>query len=296
MPRAFLPALVSKSGDNGTIPRKNIMELLMKRRSLSLCAFLLLACGLAAAQSTVPAADSKKVVEKARQAYYNLRTAGLDEFRATIKPNWSLVLKDQLKADPEKGEAAVKLLNGLHFSMLLDKKGKVTVTHHTDTEPANEQQRQGFDQIYSGMDQTITGFFTTWSVFMLSPPLPAADIEYELEDLGTQYRISYKDGESDVVTTMSKDMIITEVKESSKDYISSVRPELTRTAKGFVLTGYSADYKPTQGHGVVKLDLKIQNQAFSGLQLPANLVLDSVLDGEPTHMELAFSEHQVTSH
>jgi hypothetical protein len=272
------------------------MELLMKRRSLGLCALLMLACGLAAAQSTVPAADSKKVVEKARQAYYNLRTAGLDEFRATIKPNWSLVLKDQLKADPEKGEAAVKLLNGLHFSMLLDKDGKVTVTHHTDTEPANEQQRQGFDQIYSGMDQTITGFFTTWSVFMLSPPLPAADIEYELEDLGTQYRISYKDGESDVVTTMGKDMIITEVKESSKDYISFVRPELTRTAKGFVLSGYTADYKPTSGHGVVKLDLKIQNQAFSGLQLPANLVLDSVLDGEPTHMELAFSEHQVTSH
>jgi hypothetical protein len=268
----------------------------MKHRSLSLCALLLLACSLAAAQSPVPAADSKKVVEKARQAYYNLRAAGLDEFRATIKPNWSLVLKDQLKADPEKGEAAVKLLNGLHFSMLLDKEGKVTVTHHTDTEPANEQQRQGFDQIYSGMDQAITGFFTTWSVFMLSPPLPAADSVYQLEDLGVQYRISYKDGPSDVITTMGKDMIITEVKVNSKDFISSVRPQLTRTAKGFVLSGYSADYKPTSGSGVVKLDLKIRNEAVNGLQLPANLVLDSVLDGEPTHMELALSDHQVTSH
>jgi hypothetical protein len=268
----------------------------MKLRLLRLCALLLLACGLAAAQSPVPAANSKKVVEKARQAYYNLRAAGLDEFRATIKPNWSLVLKDQLKADPEKGKAAVELLNGLHFSMLLDKDGKVTVTHHTDTDPANEQQRQGFDQIYSGMDQAITGFFTTWSVFMLSPPFPPVDSKYELEDLGTQYRISYKDGESDVVTTMGKDMIITEVKVNSKDFTSSVRPQLTRTAKGFVLSGYTADYKPTSGPGAVKLDLKIQNQAFSGLQLPANLVLDSVLDGEPTHMELAFSDHQVTSH
>jgi hypothetical protein len=269
----------------------------MKYRSLSLCALLLLACGLAAAQSpVVPPAESKKVVEKARQAYYNLRAAGLDEFRATIKPNWSLVLKDQLKADPEKGEAALKLLNGLHFFMLLDKDGKVTVTHHTDTEPANNQQRQGFDQIYSGMDQAINGFFTTWSVFMLSPPLPAADSKYEMEDLGVQYRISYKDGPSDVITTMGKDMIITEVKVNSKDFISSVRPQLTRTPKGFVLSGYSADYKPTQGAGVVKLDLKIVNQPVDGLQLPANLVLDSVLDGAPTHMELAFSEHQVTSH
>lgn len=241
-------------------------------------------------------ATRKQVVKKGYDAYYNLRVLGLDEFSATIKPNWSLVLKDQLKADPAKAEAALKLLNGLHFSMLLDKDGKVTVTHHTDTEPANDQQRQGFDQIYSGMDQAITGFFTTWSVFMLGPPLPATNSEYQLEDLGVQYRISYKDGQSDVITTMDKDMIITEVKVNSKDFISSVRPQLTRTAKGFVLSGYTADYKPTSGTGIVRLDLKIVNQPVNGLQLPASLVLDSVLDGEPTHMELAFSDFSVKSH
>jgi hypothetical protein len=131
---------------------------------------------------------------------------------------------------------------------------------------------------------------------MLGPPLPPTNSEYQLEDLGAQYRISYKDGQSDVITTMGKDMIITEVKVNSAEFISSVRPQLTRSAKGFVLTGYSADYKPTSGKGVVKLDLKIVNQLVNGLQLPASLVLDSVLDQEPTHMELAFSEHQVTSH
>lgn len=265
-------------------------------------ACVLATCGAAATAqgtSSTPGkntAAQKELIQRSRDAYYSLRTQGLDEFRATIKPNWALVLKDQLKADPAKGEAALKLLNGLHFFMLLDKDGKVTVTHQTDTEPANEQQRQGFNQIYSGMDQAITGFFTTWSVFMLEPPLPAVNSDFHLEDLGVQYRISYKDGASDVITTMGKDMIVTEVKVNSPEFISSIRPQLTRSAKGFVLTGYSADYKPTSGTGVVKLDLKIENEAVSGLQLPASLVLDSVLDGEPTHIELAFSEHQVKSH
>jgi hypothetical protein len=268
----------------------------MKHRWLSLCVLLLLACGLAAAQSPTSAPDRKQIVEDARQAYYNLRTAGLDEFRATIQPNWALVLKDQLKADPANGQAALKLLNGLHFSMLLDKDGKVTVTHHTDFEPANEQQRKGFDQIYSGMDQAIDGFFATWSVFMLAAPFPAANSQYQLDDLGTQYRVSYKDGKADVITTMGKNLIITEVKVNSAEFISSVRPQLTRTANGFVLSGYSADYKPTSGPGVVKLDLKIENRSVNDLQLPVNLVLDSVYDGEPTHMELAFSEHNVTRH
>jgi len=264
---------------------------------LKFCLPLLLLCGVAvAAQAQKPVTDRKKVIEDARHAYYSLRTAGMDEFRATIKPNWELVLKDQLAADPAAAQAGLKLLNGIQFYMLLDQNDKVTVTHHADTAPANEQQRQGFDQIYSGMDQAINGFFTTWELFMLNSPLPAADSDYQLEDLGTQYRLSYKDGKSDVVTMMGKNLIITDIKVNSAEFISSVRPQFVHTAKGFVLTGYDADYKPTSGPGVVKLALKIDHQPVSVLQLPVNIVLDSVMDGAPTHMELAFSGHEVKSH
>ena len=188
----------------------------MKFSWRKICLPLLMVCGLlTTAQSQTPVANSKKVMEDARHAYYGLRAAGLDEFRATIKPNWELVLKDQIKADPVAGQAGVKLLNGLHFSMLLDRSDKVTVTHHTDTPPSNEQQRQGFDQIYSGMDQAINGIFATWSLFMLNSPFPLPDSDYKLEDLGTQYRLSYKDGSSDVVTMMGKDLIITDIKVTS---------------------------------------------------------------------------------
>jgi hypothetical protein len=262
-----------------------------------LCLLLLLVCGFAAlAQSQTPVTDRKKVIEDAQHAYYSLRTAGLDEFRANVKPNWELVLKDQLKSDPVSAQAGLKLLNGIHFSMLLDRSDKVTVTHHADTEPSNEQQRQGFDQIYSGMDQAIDGFFATWELFMLNSPFPTANSDYQLEDMGTQYRLSYKDGQSDVVTMMGKNLIITDIKVNSASFISSVRPQFVHTAKGFVLTGYDADYKPTSGSGAVKLTLKIDHAPVSGLQLPANLVLDSVMDGAPTHMELAFSELEVKSH
>jgi hypothetical protein len=262
-----------------------------------ICLPLLLACGFATlGHSQTSVADPKKVLEDARHAYYSLRTAGLDEFRATIKPNWELVLKDQIKSDPAGAQAGLKLLNGLHFSMLLDRNDKVTVTHHTDTDPSNDQQRKGFEDIYSGMDQAINGFFTTWELFMLNSPLPAADSNYTLENLGTQYRLSYKDGAADVVTMMGKNLIITDIKVTSSEFNSSVRPQFVHTPKGFVLTGYDADYKPTSGPGVVKLTIKIDHQPVSGLQLPMGLVLDSVMDGAPTHMELAFSDHEVKSH
>jgi hypothetical protein len=269
----------------------------MKPRWHKLCLCLLMVCGLAAmAQSQSAVADRKKVIDDARHAYYSLRIAGLDEFRANVKPNWELVLKDQMKTDPAGAQAGLKLLNGLHFSMLLGQNDKITVTHHTDTEPSNEQQRKGFDDIYSGMDQAINGFFTTWELFMLNSPFPSVNSDYKLEDLGTQYRLSYKDGDSDVVTMMGKNLIITDIKVNSADFASSVRPQFMHTPKGFVLTGYDADYKPTSGPGVVKLTLKIDHKPLSGLQLPVGLVLDSVMDGAPTHMELAFSDYEVKSH
>jgi hypothetical protein len=269
----------------------------MKPGWRKLCLPLLMACCVAAmAQSRTPITDNKKVIEDARRAYYSLHTAGLDEFRATVKPNWELVLKDQLKADPVGAQAGLKLLNGIHFSMLLDDAGKVTVTHKTDTKPSNEQQQKGFDDIYSGMDQAINGFFTTWSVFMLNSPFPSPDSVYKLEDLGTQYRIAYKDGATDVVTMMGKNLIITDISVTSKEFASSVRPQFVHTAKGFVLTGYDADYKPRSGLGVVKLALKIEHHPVNGLQLLDKLVLDSVTDGTPTHMELAFSDYSVKSH
>lgn len=269
----------------------------MKPRWRKFCLPLLMACCLVSmAHSQAQVADSKKVLEDARHAYYSLRAAGLDEFRATVRPNWELVLKDQLASDPAAAQAGLKLLNGIHFSMLLDRTDKVTVTHRTDSEPANEQQRKGFEDIYSGMDQAINGFFTTWSLFMLNSPFPTPDVDYKLENLGTQYRLSYKDGASDVVTMMGKNLIITDINVTSAEFASSVRPQFVHTAKGFVLAGYDADYKPTSGSGVVKLSLKIDHQPVSGLQLPVSVVLDSVMDGAPTHMELAFSEREVKSH
>ena len=289
----------------------------MKPGLLTICLSLLLICSLGAAaraqagaktsatpatfaatqpKSTSPTLEQKRVIEQARRAYYGLRALGLDEFQAAVKPNWEIVLKGQLKADPVAGERGLKVLNGLHFSMVLDKDGKVTLTHHTDAEPANEQQRKGFDEIYSGMDQAIDGFFATWSLFMLNSPLPATESAYKLDDLGSEYRLSYKDGDSDVVTQMGKDFIISDLRVKSPQFTSSVRPQFTHTEQGLVLSGYAADYVPTSGPGVIKLDVKIDHQPVSGLQLPVTLKVDSVYDGAPTHIELAFSGHQVKWH
>ncbi|HET9840127.1 MAG TPA: hypothetical protein VFR84_18010 [Candidatus Angelobacter sp.] len=264
--------------------------------AIAMCATAAFAQTGAAPKTGKNSAAQNQILQRGRDAYYSLRAQGLDQFQSTIKPNWENVLKGQGVGDPAQLEAALKLLNGLHFTMVLDKEGKVSVSHTSDNEPPNEQVRAGFNQIYSGIEQAVSGFFATWSLFMLTPPLPEVNSDYQLDDLGTTYRLTYKDGTSDVVTILARDMSISEVKVTTAQFSSTVRPRMSKTAKGFVLAGYDADYTPTSGPGVVHLDVKIAHAPVQGLQLPVSLIADTTLDGAPTHIELAFSDHQVKSH
>lgn len=277
----------------------------MRTRRLKICVPLLLVSisALAVAQTphVVPVsglspAAQQEIVKRARHSYYSLRAAGLDEFQSTITPDWEKVLRDQGVSDSAKIQDALQLLNGLHFSMVLDQNGAITVNHRSDVEPPNEQVRQGFEQIYGGIEQAVSGFFATWSLFMLNSPFPEVGSAYQLEDLGSQYRLSYKEGVSEIVTLMSKDLVISEIKVTSPQYLSTVRPQVRKTTNGLMLTGYVGDYKPISGPGVVHLDVKIENAPVNGLQLPLTLIADSTLDGAPTHMELAFSQYQVKAH
>ena len=244
-------------------------------------------------KETVQNAHDKAILQNAHDAYCNLRTQGLVELQATIKPNWEVVLGDQVKKDPKSAEAGLKMLNGLHFTMTLHPDDNVKVDHSSDAPPPNEQAAAGFEQIYSGMSQAVDGFFSTWSLFMLKSPFPDPASEYQLEEIGGQYRLAWRENTDDVVANLNKNLVMTEIMVTSKNFKSTIKPQFARTPKGFILSGYEADYLPTTGPGVVHLKIKIDYQEVSGLQLPSILDMDSTYDGQPNRMELHFSDYQV---
>lgn len=236
----------------------------------------------------------KEVVRQARAAYYNLRNEGLVQFQASIVPDWSPILDPLRKtAQPEAIENAKKVLSGLHFAMSLDSSNKVNVTHSADAPAANPEIAKGFDQIFDGMEQAVKGFFDTWSPFMLTSMFPDVDGDYQLNDLGDKYRLSYRDGDADVVLTMGKNFVLSEAKVTSPKFTSFIWPEFTVTSKGFVLSGYKADYQSTSGAETTKLNIKIVNREVNALQLPGNLSVDAVYNGSQYLVELGFADYKV---
>lgn len=249
--------------------------------------------------ATVPAVaidkDKKEVVTQARAAYYNLRAQGLTDFHCTATPNWAKLLEAFRQKDQAGYDKALSTLNQLSFAVSVNANGKTEVTHNRPT-AGNAQVESGFQEIYKGMEQMMSGFFDTWSPFAFSGLFPEPDSDYRLDDLGSQYRLTYKDGAADVETTMGRDFAISELKVATATFRSSIRPQFSKGAQGFMLTGYNADYEGQSKEETTHLEVSIDYQQINGVKLPQTLSLKGSYGASPFQVELAFTGCQANKH
>jgi hypothetical protein len=256
----------------------------LKRAFLSL---LICAAAISAANAA-PQSDKKEILNRARQRYYNLRQVGLIELQANIRPNWEFLL-----IGVDSNHKVMKLLNGLHFSMSIDAESKFRMDHHADATPPDQKSQDRFDQIFRDMNEAVSRFVATWSVFMLTSPFPEIESNNEIREVADQYHFSHKEGATDVLTITNKDFMIIEIRVSGSGFNASLKPVLEKSAQGFILKGYSANYETPSGARNTQLIVRLDYQEISGLQLPRRVSLDTVYEGKPAQIEWLFTDYQV---
>lgn len=255
---------------------------------------LLVCCALVPCLSWAQAVANKQaVLGQARRAYYNLRNEGLDSFQCSVTPNWQLLLQKEMEQNPEGAKAAIDTLSQLQFTLNLAADGSVKLTHN-DLEGQSKEMMDALKQIYQGMEQMASGFFDTWKLFVLAPPFPEVNKEYQLAAAGPQYRLSYKDDDADVVTTMARDFAITDMKINTAQFDSTIQPSFTKTPKGLLLSGYTATYQSQKPEEATKLDVSIGYNQVDGLQMLQKLNLSGSYGGIPFAVQLGFSDCKVT--
>lgn len=266
---------------------------------ISVAVFLFACCLAVPLLSTAQAvANKQSILSQARQSYYNLRTEGLDSFQCTVTPNWDLLLQQQKQQNPQAVDAAIKILNQLHFSLNLTPDSTAKLTHNELT-GQSEAMMAALKQIYGGMEQMTSGFFDTWKLFLLNAPFPEVSSEYQLESAGPQYRLSYrenqdKDNLADVVTTMGRDFTIVNMKVTTPAFDSSIQPSFNKTSKGFLLSAYEASYQSQKPEEATQLKVHMEYQEIQGLQILQKLSLSGTYGSTPFAVELAFSDCKVT--
>ena len=237
-------------------------------------------------------ANKQQVIRQARAAYYNLTQEGLQEFQCSVNPNWRAILAAQVAQDPSAAAETIGILNQIHFSLRFTP-DKVQLTHN-DISNQHPEMAKNFKQIFDGMEQMTSGFFDTWKLFMLSPPFPEVEGEYVLESVGGQYRLSYNDGITRVVTTMGRNLAISNMEITEPQFDSAIKPGFTDSPKGFLFTSYEATYNSGKPEEATKLKVQIGYQEVDGLQVLKQLDLSGSYGGSPFAVQLAFSDCSVT--
>jgi hypothetical protein len=235
-----------------------------------------------------PDFDKAKTLEAARERYYNLRTLGMSEVQVAIQPNWEVLLEGTNAAP-----SARTLLNKLHFWISIDAAGKFLLSHDGKALPAD--QVEGVEKIFKGVNSSVTGFFRTWSIFLLTSPFPAPGSDYSVERQANGFRFSQRQNDLDVAIETDNEFVITEIRAVEADRTSSLKPVLEKTPAGLVLKGYTASSRRSDG-GNTTVHASLEYGTVSGLRLLHKVNLDTVFQGNAAKFEWVFTDYQVKMH
>lgn len=227
--------------------------------------------------------SNQDVVRRAQREYYNLRTRGFNGFKATIEPNWEVILAHT--ATPKN----LKVFRAVRFSMIAEANGAVTVEYEIE-DRERRRLESTMKQIQKNMQGLVGGFFDTWRMFMVSSAF-AAPGQIRIEEHVDSYRLSYSLDWADVVLTTTKDFVITEWNLTSASVKRTIRPQFQKTGEGLLLTGYTGDTEPI-GPGVrTTLNFSIEPHAVGGMKLPYKLRIKGMHGSEAVAAELTFTKY-----
>jgi hypothetical protein len=237
--------------------------------------------------------DKRELLRAAQQSYYNLPSQGFIEFQCSVIPDWTAILKEELKSDIPPDHPGLKLLNKIHFWLSWDQKGSAKLTHQSDYIPADQKSMTDLNQTISGMEEVLTGFSHTMSSYLFTSPFPKIDGEYKLEEKQDGYELSYREGPFDVETMMRKDFGIVQSKVVGPAFAGTIKPQLMKTDLGFLVTGYEGTYQPASESTAMRVSTQIDYKVVEGFQLPSKLTVDTTASGSTHRIEFQFTDYQV---
>jgi hypothetical protein len=231
-----------------------------------------------------PAGNCEELVGQARSAYYNPKKQGFAGFTASIKPNWKVIL------GPTATSKNLKVFQSIRFSMVADEKGAVTVTHDFMERPPGGTEDY-VKQIHDNVQLLVSGFFGIWSTFMISSPFPEAGRPLKVENPPNQCRVMFTSATTDVVISMTNDLVITELKLITPRSRRTIKPVFQKTAAGLLLTGYHSLYEPVGEEVKADTESTIEYQDVEGMKLPHKLVIRGMLGNQGIAAEVSFDEY-----
>jgi len=227
-----------------------------------------------ASQATKPAIGGtlspearEKLIHQARGGYYILQDRGFAGFQCQIAVDWDTMYSNLGKASPRQ-QQMLQDLKATRFHVVIGPSGASSVSHDSDTSPPDEDVANSMRKSIGGFEQIVTGFFQTWSGFVVTSLFPPPGSDYALDEADNKYRLSEKDASDSVLIVMNHDLLIEllQVETPKVNGTVTMSPHFKSSPDGLMLVGYSADIDSAgqKQH----IDLKNDYQQVGGFQIP----------------------------
>lgn len=235
-------------------------------------------------------ADSKDILNAARTAYYSLRREGLTGFSCTVAANWDALLAAQRRDDPTAADRIHKALTAIPVTVEVGPGRRPKVAHGELPDGTPEEVRT-VRTIIGGLDEALSGFFDTWSPFVVASPIPPETAG--LVETHGRWSAEYRDARIQVWLSMRKDYTIDVMRIAGSGFESTIQPQFTPTAKGLILTAVQGEYRPLPSGTRSSVQLRIDYHDVGAFSLPRRVISSSARDGRTqTQMDLVFSNCQ----
>ena len=219
-------------------------------------------------------------------AYYNLKDEGLIDFQCQVLPDWDAVYK-AMPQDALGQEQVLPLLKKVHFQITIS-----SVSHQPDVTSPNEVVADRLQKTIRDVESILRAFLDEWELFALASPFPEVDGDYQVQEIGGKYQLTFKRGANEISTTMNRDFRVEELTFNSGRVNGTILPILETGKHGFVLVGYSAIYLG-EGNSSLQKNLSIETQDVEGIQLPKSIKATFPLGAGNVTLPFAFTGCEV---
>jgi X-X-X-Leu-X-X-Gly heptad repeat protein len=235
--------------------------------------------------------DKKAVLEEVNRKYYSLKANGFTELSCQVVPDFETFYKN-INMDAAARDRVLATSKKISFQVVVGPSGAASISHQFSEAPPSNEVAAGLSQIASGVEQMVSGFFQSWSELMISPPLPGASNEYQMEDLQDGYRFTADDGKTHVAISMNHALVIDSIQAKTSEFEGTVHPKFVDSNKGLVLDSYQGVYK-TPGGDSQEISVKVIYQEIEGLSLPQIITETMALPQGRLEAPIAFRSCQV---
>ena len=234
-------------------------------------------CLLALALVSIPLLSQDKAdrdrLTLARAQYYTPTASGLKSFHCDASIDWKAMLTRFGGADVPDDNPALRFLGTVHLAVSDDLHGKGSL-EWTNTADVPDARKDSIQQLQSGLQTSVAGFFQSWNAYMNGSMVPVPDKSVTITKSGDGLHLSGAANDLKFDEDFDQNTLLTQALVVTPNLRVLATPTFTRTPDGLVVSSVMSEVHQPPTAPEADVTYRIEYAKVSSYQIPSHVVFD----------------------